>query len=98
MFSERKWLQTVMTSRFLVYTGTISYGLYLLHKIPFGMVQVLHLDRYPDLPVPVILVLSYALAALSWNLLEKPFLGLKRFFDSNPLGTDRANSSSGLAT
>jgi peptidoglycan/LPS O-acetylase OafA/YrhL len=97
MFSDRKWLQTVMTNRFLVYTGTISYGLYLLHKIPFGMVQVLHLDRHPYLPLPIILVASYVLAALSWNLLEKPFLSLKRFFDSKPLRTDRANSSSGLA-
>jgi peptidoglycan/LPS O-acetylase OafA/YrhL len=98
MFSERKWLQRIMTNQFLVYTGTISYGLYLLHKIPFGMVQVLHLDRRPYLPLPIILVASYALAALSWNLLEKPFLSLKRFFDSKPLSTDRANRSSGLAT
>jgi peptidoglycan/LPS O-acetylase OafA/YrhL len=98
MFSERKWLQKIMTNQFLVYTGTISYGLYLLHKIPFGMVQVLHLDRRPYLPLPIILVASYALAALSWNLLEKPFLSLKRFFDSKPLSTDRANRSSGLAT
>jgi peptidoglycan/LPS O-acetylase OafA/YrhL len=98
MFSQRKWLKTVMTNRFLVYTGTISYGLYLLHKIPIGMVQVLHLDRHPYLPLPFIFVASYGLAALSWNLLEKPFLSLKRFFDSKPLGTNRANSSSGLAT
>ena len=98
MFSERKWLQRIMTNQFLVYTGTISYGLYLLHKIPFGMVQVLHLDRRPYLPLPIILVASYALAALSWNLLEKPFLSLKRFFDSKPPSTDRANRSSGLAT
>jgi peptidoglycan/LPS O-acetylase OafA/YrhL len=97
MFSEQKWLQTIMTNRFLIYTGTISYGLYLLHKIPFGMVQVLHLDRHPYLPLPIILVASYALAALSWNLLEKPFLSLKRFFDSKPPGTDRANTSSRLA-
>ena len=73
-----------MTNRFLAYTGTISYGLYLLHKIPFGMVQVLHLDRYPNLLLPVIFVSSYALAALSWNLLEKPFLKLKRFFEARP--------------
>jgi peptidoglycan/LPS O-acetylase OafA/YrhL len=85
-----------MTNRFLVYTGTISYGLYLLHKIPFGMVHVLHLDRDPYLPLPIIVIVSYALAALSWNLLEKPFLSLKRFFDSKPLATDRANPSSGL--
>jgi len=82
MFSERKWLQVVMKNRFLVYTGTISYGLYLLHKIPFGMVQTLHLDRHPFLPLPIIFVTSYAMAALSWNLLEKPFLNLKRFFAS----------------
>ena len=94
VFSERKWLQTIMTNRFLIYTGTISYGLYLLHKIPIGMVQVLHLDRHPYLPLPIIFVVSYALAMLSWNLLEKPFLSLKRFFDSRPLGTDRANPSS----
>jgi peptidoglycan/LPS O-acetylase OafA/YrhL len=98
MFSERKWLKTVMTNQFLVYTGIISYGLYLLHKIPIGMVQALHLDRYPYLLLPIILAVSYALAALSWNLLEKPFLSLKRFFDSKPLCTDRANSSSRLAT
>jgi peptidoglycan/LPS O-acetylase OafA/YrhL len=97
MFSERKWLKTVMTSQFLAYTGTISYGLYLLHKIPIGMVEVLHLEGHPYLPMPIIFVMSYVLAALSWNLLEKPFLSLKRFFDSKPLRTDRANSSSGLA-
>jgi peptidoglycan/LPS O-acetylase OafA/YrhL len=98
MFSERKWLQTIVTNRFLVYTGTISYGLYLLQKLPVGLVQVLRLDRNRYLPLPIILVASYALAALSWNLLEKPFLRLKRFFDSKPFGTDRANSASGLAT
>ena len=96
VFSERKWLQTIMTNRFLIYTGTISYGLYLLHKIPIGMVQVLHLDRHPYLPLPIIFVVSYALAMLSWNLLEKPFLSLKRFFDSKPLATEPANSSSRL--
>lgn len=98
MFSQQKWLQPIMTNRFLVYTGTISYGLYLLHKIPFGMVQVLHLDRRPYLPLPIILFASYALAALSWHLLEKPFLSLKRFFDSKPLRKDQANSSSELVT
>jgi peptidoglycan/LPS O-acetylase OafA/YrhL len=29
--------------------------------------------------------MSYVLAALSWNLLEKPFLALKRFFRSAPV-------------
>ena len=81
LFSPQKWLQSAMTNRFMVYTGTISYGLYLLHKISVGIVETLHLDRHPSLLLPVILALSYALAALSWNLLEKPFLKLKRFFE-----------------
>lgn len=82
LYSKRRWLQRVMTNRFLIYTGTISYGLYLLHKIPSGMVQSLRLDRNPYVPLPLIFVLSYALAALSWNILEKPLLNLKRFFES----------------
>lgn len=84
MFSEQKWLQVVMTNRFLVYSGIISYGLYLLHKIPFAVVQTLHLDRHPYLPLPFIFISSYVLATLSWNLLEKPFLSLKRFFEPKP--------------
>jgi peptidoglycan/LPS O-acetylase OafA/YrhL len=82
LFSTQKWFQMVMTNRFLVYTGTISYGLYLLHKIPFGMVQSVHLDRHPAVELLIILVGSYLMAFLSWNLLEKPFLSLKRFFEA----------------
>ena len=37
LFSPATWLRRALTNRFMVYTGTISYGLYLLHKIPFDM-------------------------------------------------------------
>jgi peptidoglycan/LPS O-acetylase OafA/YrhL len=84
LFYQQKWFQTVLTNRFLVYTGTISYGLYLLHKIQFGMVQMLHWDRYPFLELPLILAVSYFIATLSWYALEKPFLRLKRFFEFKP--------------
>jgi peptidoglycan/LPS O-acetylase OafA/YrhL len=80
MYSPQRWLQAVMANRFLRYSGIISYGLYLLHKIPFGAVQILGWDRRPWVPAPFILVTSYAMAMLSWNLLEKPFLRLKRYF------------------
>ena len=96
VFSPRKWLQAVMTNRFLIYSGTISYGLYLLHKIPFGIVQTLHLDRNPYVPLPIIFVASFVLAALSWNILEKPFLNLKRFFKSKPVRLDRVGGGSAL--
>ena len=70
------------TSRFLVYTGTISYGIYLLEKIPLNVVKAFHLDKHAVLAFSITAAATYALAALSWNLLEKPFLRLKRFFET----------------
>jgi peptidoglycan/LPS O-acetylase OafA/YrhL len=88
LYSEQKWLQAILRNRFLMFTGTISYGLYLLHKIPGDLAQSFHLDRHPFLLLPCIFVASYALAALSWVLLEKPFLRLKRFFPGRPRGSN----------
>ncbi len=84
LFSELKLLKAALTSRFLTYTGAISYGLYLLHKIPFDMAQSFHLDRHPALALPLGIVAAYGLATVSWRVLEKPFLNLKRFFAPEP--------------
>jgi peptidoglycan/LPS O-acetylase OafA/YrhL len=81
--SGQPWLQGVLRNRFLVYTGTISYGLYLLHKIPFNVGTALHLNQHPLLAAPILLAATYGMAALSWTLLERPFLNLKRFFATN---------------
>ena len=84
LFCTHRWLQAALSSRFLVYTGTISYGLYLLHKIPVDLAKALHVDGAP-VALPVVLVASYAMAALSWRCFEQPLLGLKRFFEPDPL-------------
>jgi peptidoglycan/LPS O-acetylase OafA/YrhL len=89
LFSGQKSLQRTLTNGFLVYTGTISYGLYLLHKIPFGVARTVYWDRYPLMMVALLLIACYATAALSWNVLEKPFLKLKRFFEPKPELLDR---------
>lgn len=81
LFSTTKWFRAVMTNRFLVYSGTISYGLYLLEKIPGDAAKSFHMDRFPLLAFSVSIVATYALAGLSWNLFEKPILRLKRFFE-----------------
>jgi peptidoglycan/LPS O-acetylase OafA/YrhL len=77
LFSTQAWLQRFLTNRFIVYTGTISYGLYLLHKIPFDAAKASHPGWNPVLGLALSLVAAYAAAILSWNLLEKPFLRLK---------------------
>ncbi len=82
LFTEVNWFQRIMTNRFLVYTGVISYGIYLLEKIPLDVVKAFHLDHYQLLALPITMLLTYVMATLSWNLLEKPFLKWKRFFVS----------------
>jgi peptidoglycan/LPS O-acetylase OafA/YrhL len=81
LFSPQRWLQSVLTNRFMVYTGTISYGIYLLEKIPLDAARTFHLDKHRFLVLPITIVVTFALAAMSWYLLEKPILKLKRFFE-----------------
>ncbi len=88
MFSAQPWLQMILNNRFLIFTGTISYGLYLLHKIPMDMAQSFHLDKSPLVAVSASFAAAFALALLSWNVLEKPFLAWKRFFKSTPSPQD----------
>src|SRR5690348_6797633 len=87
--SKQKWLQAIMANRFLIYTGTISYGIYLLEKIPSDAALSLHLVRHPALVLPLTAAATYGLAILSWNLLEKPFLRLKRFFNVERTGVPK---------
>ncbi len=82
LFSKCTWLQALLTNRFLVYTGTISYGIYLLEKIPVDVAKSFHLDKHQFLAFPITVVATYAMAALSWKFIESPFLRLKRFFNS----------------
>jgi peptidoglycan/LPS O-acetylase OafA/YrhL len=61
-----------------------------LEKIPLDAVKILHLDRHPFLALPLTIAATYALASLSWRLLEKPFLGLKRFFEAKTASPESA--------
>jgi peptidoglycan/LPS O-acetylase OafA/YrhL len=82
LFSASTWFRAFLTNRFLTFTGTISYGLYLLHKIPDDALKRLHIkEAHPIVAFWAAVVASYLLAIASWNLLEKPFLKLKRFFE-----------------
>jgi len=90
LFSSWTWAQSLFRNRFLTYTGTISYGLYLLHKIPFDVTKTVHWG--PVFSFCWTVALSYLLAAISWTVLEKPFLKLKRFFNRKSRGSGWVSS------
>jgi peptidoglycan/LPS O-acetylase OafA/YrhL len=98
LFSTQRLLQALLTNRFLVYSGAISYGIYLLEKIPADAVKAIHLEKYPFLAFPATAAATYAMAFLSWNLLEKPFLRLKRFFDETKISQDEKTNQIAKAT
>ena len=92
--STRRWLKTILTNRFLMFSGTISYGLYLLHKLPEDVLKSFHLESiHPVATFWASLLAAYLLAIASWYLLEKPILGLKRFFDPARLAPDSTTQS-----
>jgi peptidoglycan/LPS O-acetylase OafA/YrhL len=83
LFEANTWFRALVTNRFLIFTGTISYALYLLHKIPDDAFKRLHWkDSHPVLAFGTIVLISYLLAIASRYLLEKPFLNLKRLFET----------------
>jgi peptidoglycan/LPS O-acetylase OafA/YrhL len=87
--SGLSWLR----GRWLVYLGTISYGIYLYHHFIFEICKLYerHYGWGSSLLMDFAkLAASLALAALSWKYVEQPILALKR-----RLGYD-AGSGSGM--
>jgi peptidoglycan/LPS O-acetylase OafA/YrhL len=71
---------------FLAYTGTISYGLYLLHLLAFDIfdsAKMRHRLHGNFGYLIASLVLTYALASLSFFAYEAPINRLKRFFQNS---------------
>jgi len=62
----------------LVYLGRISYGLYVFHLMVIALV-LFHFKLWP-VPLTLSFGLTLGLAALSYALLERPFLRLKARF------------------
>ena len=89
LFSAQSWLRKLMTNRFIVYTGTISYGLYLLHKLPFDFAKTLHLENHPATAGPLLLIVVWSIAAASFKFLEMPFLKFKRYFPSGAVSSEK---------
>jgi peptidoglycan/LPS O-acetylase OafA/YrhL len=69
-------LAAMLSSRWLVFTGSISYGLYLWHYPIYRGLAALDLGRWAVFAIGV--PASFAIATLSYRFLERPILNLAR--------------------
>jgi peptidoglycan/LPS O-acetylase OafA/YrhL len=94
-------LAFVVTSRFslltnkpLVWIGMISYGLYLWHNLIFILVR----EKITESPLSILVlgsIVSLACATMSYYLLEKPCLKLKKRFAADSAQTQNSESAFG---
>ena len=78
--------KSILANPALVYLGRISYGLYVFHVFALGVAARIA-DRLGLRQVAsglIALIVTVALAACSYHLLEKPFLHLKQRFTYVP--------------
>lgn len=88
----------------LVYTGRIAYGLYLLHapaswaaRCGIQWLTGVVINGHSGLSIPVTLISSYAVAALSWRWFETPVLAYKdRYTRSDRRTLHAAAAAAGL--
>ena len=72
------WLRLTAPLRYL---GTISYGIYLWHlAVLFSLRDLSWLE--PQRALPMILILTFCLASVSWHFFEQPFI--QRFAKKSP--------------
>ncbi len=78
-----------LNNRFLVWLGTISYSLYLLHPVAYGFVRMLIRTRFPDwndlhlsVYVLVSILAAILLAGLVYHCVEKPAIRIGRYLQN----------------
>jgi peptidoglycan/LPS O-acetylase OafA/YrhL len=77
-FNPTKPVGRFMSIPFLVYTGKRSYGLYLWHEVPNSVVPKFGYGPMGwGIRAALVFGLSFALAELSWRVVESPFLRRK---------------------
>lgn len=86
LFSSRyRFSQKVLNHRAAIWIGALSYSLYIWHFVAEDIAS--HLVSNPSRPVLISLsfVIAFLLASLSFYLIERPTLSLRRRFGSRAL-------------
>ncbi len=71
-------ISKILSSRLLLFTGKISYSLYVFHCLVYSLFEN---SNYFAFSFFLCFSLTYFIAYLSYEIYEKPFLNLKKYFE-----------------
>lgn len=79
-------LKYTLENKIAIYIGKISYGIYIIHNFTIELFYGFFARKLPPTDhqsVRIIywFIITIVLASISWYIVEKPFLRLKRFFN-----------------
>ena len=77
---DKHWLKVIFRSKPMIFTGKVSYGLYVYHVLCFDLIKVHLKTDSVALSFVIGLSFSYLIASLSYYLFESQFLRLKDKF------------------
>lgn len=80
---NENFLNKILKSKFFIYTGKISYGLYVYHPLCFFMTSVLLKVTNVSISFFLSFLLTYLIASLSYYFYESYFISLKKHIAQN---------------
>jgi peptidoglycan/LPS O-acetylase OafA/YrhL len=96
---RRTGLRGIAGSAPLVYLGVISYGIFLYHATAFQLVDDIGIDPWGfQVGALAGFAMTIAMAALSWHLIERPAMSLKRLVGGRREPTEPAAAGSDRPT
>jgi peptidoglycan/LPS O-acetylase OafA/YrhL len=76
IYSQNGFINKLLSTKFMVYSGNISYSLYLWHWPIFTLMRYTSTEL--TLPVQILcILLTYVLSMLSYHYVEQPFRNIK---------------------
>jgi len=73
-------VKRLLTTRLLIFAGTISYGFFIFHPLCISFTHRLFHNNNTGLQLTISLCMSIIAATASYFLFERWFIGLKRYF------------------
>lgn len=77
------WMKKILQQKFLLYSGKISYGLYVYHPLCFLIVNKYFKSSSIIIDFITSFIFCYVIASLSYYLFESLFLSFKKKFSYN---------------